>query len=46
MNLLVRTAADPREIAGHTRELVNNLIPDVPVSEIRTMDAVVTAATS
>ena len=46
MTLLVRTGADPREIASRIRELVNNLNPNVPVSEIRTMDAVVTTSTS
>ncbi len=46
MTLLVRTAADSREIASHIRELVNNLNPNVPVSEIRTMDEVVTTSTS
>jgi putative ABC transport system permease protein len=46
MTLLVRTAADSREIASRLRELVNNLNPNVPVSEFRTMDAVVTSSTS
>jgi len=46
MTLLVRTPAQPREIAGRIRELVNNLNPNVPVSEIRAMDAVVTASAS
>jgi putative ABC transport system permease protein len=46
MTLVVRTGADPGEIAGRIRELVNYLNPNVPVGEIRTMDAVVTASTS
>ena len=46
MTLLARTAADSQQIAGRIRELVNNLNPNIPVSEIRTMDAVVTASTS
>jgi predicted permease len=46
MTLLVRTSADSREIASRIRELVNGLNPNVPVSEFRTMDAVVTASTS
>jgi predicted permease len=46
MTLMVRTAADSREIASRIRELVNNLNPNVPVSEFRTMDAVVVASTS
>jgi putative ABC transport system permease protein len=46
MTLLVRTAADSREIASRIRELVNNLNPNVPVSEFRTMETVVTASTS
>jgi len=46
MTLLVRTSADSREIASRIRELVNNLNPNVPVSEIRTMDELVTASTS
>jgi len=46
MTLLVRTAIDSREIANRIRELVHDLNPNVPVSEFRTMDAVVTASTS
>jgi len=46
MTLLVRTAGHPREIESRIRELVNNLNPNVPVSEFRTMDAVVVASTS
>jgi len=46
MTLLVRTAADSREIGSRIRELVNNLNPNVPVSEFQTMDAVIVASTS
>ena len=46
MTLLVRTAGDSQEIASRIRELVNNLNPNVPVSEFRSMDAVVAASTS
>jgi predicted permease len=46
MTLLVRTAADSREIASRIRQLVNDLNPNVPVSEFRTMGAVVVASTS
>jgi len=46
MTLLVRTASSPGEIAGRIRELVNNVNPNVPVSEVRTMDAVVAASAS
>jgi predicted permease len=46
MTLLVRTAADSHEIESRIRELVNDLNPNVPVSEFQTMDAVVVASTS
>jgi predicted permease len=46
MTLLLRTAASSGEIASRIRELVNDLNPNVPVSEFRTMDAVVVASTS
>jgi predicted permease len=46
MTLLARTAADSQEISSRLRELVNNLNPNVLVSEFRTMGAVVVASTS
>jgi predicted permease len=46
MTLLVRTSADSGEISNRIRELVSNLNPNVPVSEIRTMDELVTASVS
>jgi putative ABC transport system permease protein len=46
MTLLVRTSGDSHEIESRIRELVNDLNPNVPVSEFRTMDAVVVASTS
>ena len=46
MTLLVRTAADSHEIESRIRELVNDLNPNVPVSEFQTMGAVVVASTS
>ncbi len=45
MTLIVRTVADPAEIAGRVRELVQELNPNVPVSEIRTMKSLLTEST-
>lgn len=41
MTLLVRTGSDPAPVASRIRVLVRDLNPDVPVSEIRTMDSLV-----
>lgn len=46
MTLLVRTGADPAGVANRIRELVTSLNPNVPVSEVRTMEQVVNASTS
>jgi len=46
MTLLVRTGADPAEVANHIRETVRDFNPNVPVSEIRTMQEVVSSSTS
>jgi predicted permease len=41
MTLIVRAAGAPSEITSRIRELVSNLDPNVPVSEIRTMASMV-----
>jgi len=46
MTLLVRTAADPLRVASDVRRLVTTLNPNVPVSEVRTMESVVSVSTS
>jgi ABC-type antimicrobial peptide transport system permease subunit len=45
MKLLVRTAADPAQVAGRIREMVRDLNPNAPVSEVRTMKSLVTDST-
>jgi len=45
MNLLLKTNADEERIAGSVRELVRDLNPNIPVSQPRTMQSVVTAST-
>jgi predicted permease len=45
MTLIVRTDADPVEVAGRIRELVRDLNPNVPVSEVRTMKSLLTEST-
>lgn len=45
MILIVRTAADPAQIAGRIRALVRDLNPNVPVSEVRTLESLVTEST-
>ena len=44
MNLMLRTSAEPAQIAGEIRELVAGVNPNVPVSEVRTMQALVSAS--
>ncbi|HXJ96348.1 MAG TPA: ABC transporter permease [Terriglobia bacterium] len=46
MTLLVRTGSDLATVANHLRELIRDLNPDVPVSEVRTMQQVATTSTS
>jgi len=46
MTLLVRTGANPTTAANRIREVVRDLNPNVPLSEVRTMDAVVSTSTS
>lgn len=46
MTLLVRTATDPQRVAGEIRRLVAELNPSAPVSEIRTMESVVSSSNS
>ncbi len=45
MTLIARTGADPADVAGRIRELVRDVNPNVPVSEVRTMESLVTAST-
>jgi predicted permease len=44
MSLLVRSAAEPNEMAAELRGLVASVNPDVPVGELRRLDAVVAAS--
>ncbi len=44
MALLVRSSAEPSAIAARLRALVASVNPDVPVSEVRTLDAVVSSS--
>jgi putative ABC transport system permease protein len=46
MTLLVRTTADPAQVAGNIRRIVPRLNPVAPVGEVRTMESVVAASTS
>jgi putative ABC transport system permease protein len=46
MTLTLRTAANAPQLAGDLRQLVASVNPNAPVSEIRAMDATVTASTS
>jgi putative ABC transport system permease protein len=46
MTLTLRTAANAPQLAGDLRQLVASVNPNAPVSEIRAMDAAVTASTS
>jgi putative ABC transport system permease protein len=41
MHLLVKTAADPARVGGELRSLAVSRNPNVPVSEVRAMDALV-----
>lgn len=45
MILVVRTAMDPTQIVGGIRDLVRELNPNVPVSEVQTMESLVAAST-
>jgi predicted permease len=40
MELVVRTASDPRAIVGPVREMVASIDPNQPISHVRTMDQV------
>jgi putative ABC transport system permease protein len=44
MNLLVKTAADPDRIGNEIRRLAIDLNPNVPVSQVQTMDDIVSAS--
>jgi putative ABC transport system permease protein len=44
MSLLVRSAAEPNEMAAALRGLVASVNPDVPMGEVRRLDAVVAAS--
>ena len=46
MTLVVRTTVDPHRVAVEIRGLVTQLNPNVPVSEVQTMEAVVTSSNS
>jgi putative ABC transport system permease protein len=46
MTLILRTAANAPQLASDLRRLVESVNPNAPVSEVRTMDAVVAASTS
>jgi putative ABC transport system permease protein len=46
MSLLVRTSADPSRVAAGIREMVATVNPDVPVSEVQTMESVVASSVS
>jgi putative ABC transport system permease protein len=46
MTLLVRSSAETSTLAAGMRELVARVNPDVPVSEVRTMEAVVSSSVS
>lgn len=45
MTLIVRTSGDPTALPGRIRELVRDLNPDAPVSEIRTLESLVDDST-
>jgi putative ABC transport system permease protein len=46
MSLLLRTSADPARVAREIREIVAAVNPNVPVSEVRPMTALVSASAS
>ena len=46
MSVLVRSSADPSEMAARMRSLVASVNPDVPVSEVRSMETVVSSSVS
>jgi len=46
MTLILRTAANAPQVAGELRGLVAGVNPDLPVSEVRTLEAAVTASAS
>jgi predicted permease len=46
MSLLVRTSGDPSRVAAGIREMVASVNPDVPVSEVQTMESVVASSVS
>jgi predicted permease len=45
MNLLLRTSAAPAQIASEIRPLIESVNPNIPVSEIRSMERIVSAST-
>jgi len=44
MSLVVRTSVEPESLAGSMREIVNEVDKSVPVSDVKTMDHVVSAS--
>jgi putative ABC transport system permease protein len=46
MYLIVRTSSDPGRFAAEIHGLISTVNPNVPVSEVRTMDSIVSESTS
>ncbi|HEV2381495.1 MAG TPA: ABC transporter permease [Terriglobia bacterium] len=46
MTLLVRTGSDPAQVASGIREVARGLNPNLPVSDVKTLDEVVAGSTS
>ena len=44
MTMLVRTSRDPQYVAAEIRRLVQELNPNVPVGEMRTMDGIISSS--
>jgi len=45
LNLAIRTTGDPMAAAGAVRAAINGLDPDLPVTNVRTMDQLIEAST-
>ena len=45
MSLILHTSATPSQMAGEIRQLIGSVSPNIPVSEIRSMEGVVAAST-
>src|SRR5262249_8435838 len=46
MTLLLRAASQPSQVSNNIRRLVASLNPNVPVADVQTMEAIVSASTS